>query len=526
MASERTAVGSTSHNGEDIALAEISVSVLNKPGSSRKQSLAPPPEETESGSSFSAARMGSLLSLCMLSTGEHMNAETTTTSSDCARLAGAQVPAFLLGGTLTFLAQDLQLGQQAGWLPTANAIATAAVSLFVGSLLDQTDKVKMMLISAAIICIGCVVLGTAQTLGQSLAAMTLMGIPSGLIELAAISTSGHLPPVAQHVSRLVALHSAATPDHSWADAAVLAPLIIGLALIALFVVWEWRGAQNPVIPRQLFSGQRTVALATGLSFIGGVNFYILQYIWPMALLNVWAVGPESTGLYGLAVVLTLTIGTVLANALLSVRKGAAKVILVGASLALTAFSGALLTIAPDNIAQSTVLAAFMAAGVGALTIPPTTVASLACPQVLISTCVALTATARAFGGSIGLSIAYVIFNNRLTARLSQAIVSSAVRAGLPPAESSDFFDAYIASQGAPVPALARYSTVVLDAAAKGSQQAYAQSVYPVWYISMVSGVCALVLALLLPSTAHHETDRAALHHNRESSQPVPNTWTD
>ncbi len=50
-------------------------------------------------------------------------------------------------------------------------------------------------------------------------------------------------------------------------------LLIGAALIVGFVVWEWKGAKFPMVPKDLFAGQRVVAIALAISFVSGMNFY-------------------------------------------------------------------------------------------------------------------------------------------------------------------------------------------------------------------------------------------------------------
>lgn len=41
-------------------------------------------------------------------------------------------------------------------------------------------------------------------------------------------------------------------SHPWTSAYVLATLIIGVLLIVVFVVWEWRFAKMPMVPREMF----------------------------------------------------------------------------------------------------------------------------------------------------------------------------------------------------------------------------------------------------------------------------------
>src|SRR6202012_1743650 len=74
------------------------------------------------------------------------------------------------------------------------------------------------------------------------------------------------------VSSLVALQSGGS-DHPWISAYVLCMLFVGAALIAGFVIWEWKGAKYPMVPKDLFVGQRVVAIALAVAFISGMNFY-------------------------------------------------------------------------------------------------------------------------------------------------------------------------------------------------------------------------------------------------------------
>jgi hypothetical protein len=57
--------------------------------------------------------------------------------------------------------------------------------------------------------------------------------------------------------------------HSWKSAYVLAQLIIGILLIATFCVWEYKFAKVPMVPREMFRGQRIVGMAYFIAFVAG-----------------------------------------------------------------------------------------------------------------------------------------------------------------------------------------------------------------------------------------------------------------
>jgi hypothetical protein len=58
-------------------------------------------------------------------------------------------------------------------------------------------------------------------------------------------------------------------SHSWDSAYVICTMIFGLVLIAVFVVWEWKICKNPMIPHEMFAGQRIVGMAYGIAFVAG-----------------------------------------------------------------------------------------------------------------------------------------------------------------------------------------------------------------------------------------------------------------
>jgi hypothetical protein len=73
---------------------------------------------------------------------------------------------------------------------------------------------------------------------------------------------------------LVALQSGGF-TYPWRRAYVLCPLIIGILLIVAFVLWEWKGARNSMVPKEIFAGQRIVGLVFRIAFVSGMNFYVI-----------------------------------------------------------------------------------------------------------------------------------------------------------------------------------------------------------------------------------------------------------
>ena len=66
--------------------------------------------------------------------------------------------------------------------------------------------------------------------------------------------------------------------HPWASGYVLGTMLVGLALIAGWVVYEWKFARHPMVPGELFKGQRIVGLAYVIAFAAGMNFFSVRHL--------------------------------------------------------------------------------------------------------------------------------------------------------------------------------------------------------------------------------------------------------
>jgi hypothetical protein len=71
--------------------------------------------------------------------------------------------------------------------------------------------------------------------------------------------------------------SATFTAHPWASGYVLGTMLVGLGLIAVWVVWEAKFARHPMVPGELFKGQRIVGLAYVIAFAAGMNFFCKSF---------------------------------------------------------------------------------------------------------------------------------------------------------------------------------------------------------------------------------------------------------
>lgn len=152
----------------------------------------------------------------------------------------------------------------------------------------------------------------------SITGITLMYVRSSFLESLVKLT----------LDRLVAL-SAGGYSHAWASAYVLCQFIIGIFLLAAWVVWEIKFAKFPMLPKVLFQGQRVVGLIFILSFVAGMTFYSIVNFLPLLYQAVFSPDPVQVGLRSLAYGVLTTVATISFTALISTKLGARYVLLTG-----------------------------------------------------------------------------------------------------------------------------------------------------------------------------------------------------
>lgn len=73
--------------------------------------------------------------------------------------------------------------------------------------------------------------------------------------------------------------------YSWTNARVLSTLIIGLIILAIFGIWEWKGTSTGILNHQLFQGGkaagRIFAICLGLMFIEGIMIFSYVIFYPI-----------------------------------------------------------------------------------------------------------------------------------------------------------------------------------------------------------------------------------------------------
>lgn len=225
---------------------------------------------------------------------------------------------------------------------------------------------------------------------------------------------------------------------------MLVPLILGAALLVVFVLWETYGAKNPMFPKRLRQEPRILGLTLVITFISGANFFSILMFWPTQAFNVYGHDPIGVGLRGLPIGFSILAGAVIVLMLLSILRGHNKELLIASSVLMTAGCGSLAVARVDNLYQLWGLLVLAGIGIGGMllrdrvirsivsgsslilhagiVVPASiicesssmkekscfteafltiSIATIICPDDLIATVAALTLAIRVIGGSIG-----------------------------------------------------------------------------------------------------------------------------
>ncbi len=307
---------------------------------------------------------------------------------------------------------------------------------------------------------------------------------------------------------LVALQSGGY-THPWKSAYCLSTLLVGIALIGAWATWEGWVAKYPMVPFALFRGQRIVALAYAIAFVGGMFLISVLNFLPLAWSSIYVNEPIQIGLKGLAPPLAIVLSAIGFNALLSTFRNHNREVLMTAVVLMTAFGGALAVMTPDNPKMTVALATIACIGLGGVIVPASTVAILVTPDALITTCAALTLAVRNVGEAIGYTIYYNVFVQKLTPSLPAYVAEYAIKAGLPVSSAKVFVETLF-TDPTKIVTVPGVTPEVIAAATSGSQWAYADSLRYVWYTSIPFGICAVICVAFLPSTAKYQTNRVAV----------------
>ncbi|KAL4805825.1 fungal trichothecene efflux pump [Aspergillus unguis] len=303
-------------------------------------------------------------------------------------------------------------------------------------------------------------------------------------------------------------------QYDWDSAHVLAPLILGFALLVAFGFWEVFGAKYPIFPSRLKQEPRILGLTLVITFISGANFFSVIMFWPTQAFNVYGHDPLGVGLRSLPIGFGIMGGACIVLWLLSVLRGHNKELLIISSVLMTAGCGAMSVAEIDNMHKLWGILVVAGLGIGGIVVPASIITTIICPDDLIATISALTLSIRVVGGSIGYAIYYNIFISKFTPNATRYIGGLMVR-DLNITDVSliteviELTGASLLEKLHEIPGIAGNQTAY-EAVVTAGQIAYSESYKWVYYASVGFGGVSIIAACFLGDIKKYMDDHVAV----------------
>ncbi|KUI64662.1 hypothetical protein VM1G_00775 [Cytospora mali] len=302
-------------------------------------------------------------------------------------------------------------------------------------------------------------------------------------------------------------------NYPWTSAHTLVPLLLGVVLLILFIIWEGWFAEYPMFPKRIIQSPRILTLTLIITFISGANFFSLLMFWPTQSFNVYGHNPVDVGIRGIPVGFSIMTGAVIVLFLLSIFRGANRLLMVISSVLMTAGCGAMAVGRIDNMYQLWGILVLAGLGIGGIVVPASIITMIICPDDLIATVAALTLSIRVIGGSIGYCIYYNIFINKFTPAAIYYIGGTLYLGGI---KSKEIIEEVIVLTGSAlleeikqVPGIAG-NEILYDAVVKAGQIAFAESYKYVYFASIAFGSISIFAALFMGDISKYMDDHVAV----------------
>ncbi|KAL8965103.1 MAG: hypothetical protein Q9183_004028 [Haloplaca sp. 2 TL-2023] len=302
-------------------------------------------------------------------------------------------------------------------------------------------------------------------------------------------------------------------QYPWGSAHVLAPLLIGVALLVTFCVWEWKFAKYPMFPSRLKQNPRILILTLIITFISGANFFSVLLFWPTQAYNVYGQDPIGVGIRGIPIGFSILVGAFIVLWLLSIFRGHNRELMIASSVLMTAGTGALACATADNLSTLWGLLVIAGLGIGGIVVPASIITTIICPDDLIATVAALTLAIRVIGGSIGYATYYNVFINKFIPNAEHYIGGVMVtRLNITSVEeittAITLTGASLLEELRLLPGLD--NEVAWEAVVKAGQIAYAESYRWVYLTSIAFGAVSIIASCFLGQIDQYMDDHVAV----------------
>ncbi|KAI0406530.1 major facilitator superfamily-domain-containing protein [Xylaria palmicola] len=200
--------------------------------------------------------------------------------------------------------------------------------------------------------------------------------------------------------------------YPWSSAAVINLIVFGAVTIGIFIVNEWKFAQNPIVPLHLLSTWSKAA-AYGVFAFNAYVFIGITYYLPLYSQSVLGASPLTSGLYMLPLIVSCSLSAAVAGVFIQ-QTGKYRPLMYAAQVLLTLGVGLFIYLKfEENLAQLIIFQILTGVGVG-LNIEAPIIAAQASTTVRDTAAVIATMSfLRSIATAVSVVVGGVIFQNEM-----------------------------------------------------------------------------------------------------------------
>ncbi|KAB9006572.1 hypothetical protein FH972_026926 [Carpinus fangiana] len=287
-------------------------------------------------------------------------------------------------------------------------------------------------------------------------------------------------------------------NYPWKSAHVLVPLILGVALMAAFFVWESRFAKYPMFPGRIKQEPRILMLTLIITAISGASFFSIIMFWPTQAYNVYGHDPLAIGIRNLPLGFSILSGACIVLAALSYYQNIRVLMLVSCIL-MTAGGGAMAALKVDNVWLCYIVIVIAGLGIGGIVVPASIITTIICPDELIATVTALSLAVRVIGGALGYCIYYNVFSQKFVVAVTTKLVPTAA-VTLQTKDPEILTKVVEITAAGLLPLFYEFPNITeaqVQTLIRTGQECYAEAYPYVYYVSIAFGVISIVCASFL-----------------------------
>ncbi|KAL1889494.1 hypothetical protein Sste5346_008872 [Sporothrix stenoceras] len=280
-------------------------------------------------------------------------------------------------------------------------------------------------------------------------------------------------------------------SYPWSSAHIVAPLVLGVAMIVAFVLYEvYVPLEQPLLPIRLLKNVPYVAIVV-VAAAGQMVFTSLSILWPEQIEYLYTTDNIKIGWMAITSGLALALAEIVIGPLLK-AVGHVRLQLIVATIILTAFLGGLAGATQHTEAMAiafTTLAGFSSGWMDVITLVAN---GLVTDPADLGLANGFMGSVKQTIGAISVSIFIAVLQSRVATNMPKDIGAAAVAAGLPSSSVEAAIAAVANGTAAALDAVPGMTSVIEAAIGDGVKTAYASSFKIVYLVALAFSAIAVI----------------------------------